>query len=192
MANWFYKEIFLPAIRFLPLVGGLADCRRRDHREGLPEFCITTFLSTTPIWLGSFIVFAGKKQIEKNVQNLSLVFKESIYEGELLLYSTAVLAPIFYLTLRDDTNGRGFPRRLSVVVCSILTMLIAAGLFSAGISGQWLDPQIVFPTSLATYGFALVIFYLTLIYRNLRLTGASDATARATQEFVDHVSTRRK
>ncbi|HEX4078216.1 MAG TPA: hypothetical protein VHX61_05000 [Rhizomicrobium sp.] len=156
-------------VRMLPLVSGLPDCRWVDVKEATKEIFITFLLSTSPIWLGSLITFGVDQHRQKTISQYYVVLKNTLRSGEMLIYATAAIAPLFYFALvKSKDKSRDYPSRTSHIVSALLIFMIGTALFGVQRSGVKMDPDFVLPSSLYLYGFAMVVIFLATIYRNWR------------------------
>ncbi|MCB8878404.1 hypothetical protein [Acidisoma silvae] len=172
--------------RHLPLIGGLVDARWRDHREAINEVGVNILLSTMPIWLGCiFFLLAHNFSM-----SLGEAITHNVENGELFLYATSILAPLFYFIFKDYDGIRKFPNAASFMVLSVIVLLVGGCGFSftrlgplLGINYQW-NSSTLFIFSAAVYAAAIVIVYLAHVYRNWRETGGAAAFTMETQDFV--------
>jgi hypothetical protein len=156
-------------IRTLPLVSGLPDCRLVDYKESCKEIFVSFILSTSPIWLGSLITFGVDPNHKKTWHQYFIVLAETLRSGEMLIYATAAIAPIFYFALvKGRDNTKDYPSRISHIVSALLIFMVGTALFGVQRSGGKMDPDFVLPSSLILYGFAMVVIFLATIYRNWR------------------------
>jgi hypothetical protein len=91
-------------LRKFPLFGGLIDCGLKDHWEATSQILITLILSTTPIWLATLLLDAMTDGA--GYPAMKSAFLSTIANGELFMYCTALLAPMFWIAL-DDPPGAG-------------------------------------------------------------------------------------
>lgn len=156
-------------IRPIPIISGLADCNLENHREACKEFAVNLILSTSPLWLGSLIVFSLDPHAENTLAAYGRVFLESMSDGELLIFATAAITPLFYFSLTPGiSKNRDYPSRLSHIVSGLLVFMICSALFGAQRAGGKMEPGLIFPMSVCLYVFALVIIYIATVYRNYR------------------------
>lgn len=176
----------LSLFRRTPIVGALADTRIKDHTEALLELVVAVATSTVPVWLGAIIMLTNKNN-KLSWWDLAI---NNVYNGELLLYSTAALGPIYYFMFKENGNMKTFPNVRSMIILTTGIFLISVGLFAAqraqviysGVAN--FDKPFVFSLSWKIYLGSLVIVYLSYVYRNLRETGAVDVSAQQERAFV--------
>src|SRR5437588_8523948 len=90
-------------LRKLPVFGGLADARWRDHREAFMEVGINVVFSTAPIWLGCiFLIYA------RGFTSASDVIHKNIEHGELFILATASISPIYYFIFKEYEGPERF------------------------------------------------------------------------------------
>jgi hypothetical protein len=179
----------LPVKRFcrnIPLLGGLVDARWRDHREAIKEIGINIFVSTAPIWLGVLFL----ELFRKYELPLGQAIRKNVETGELFLYATSILAPLYYFIFKEGDGIQRFPNAGSFILSSLIVVLVGVAGFTftrlgpvLGISLSW-DEATVFTFSLKLYLISIIIVYLAHVYRNRRETGGPAAYSTDTQDFV--------
>lgn len=176
-------------IRKIPLIGVLlVDVRFRNHVEAIQEVGLNIVLSTIPIWFGAVIMLAFK-----NVQGnwFDLVIG-NVYKGELFIYATAILGPLYYFMFKEYKNFPQFPSARSFMLSALFIIVFSVGLFAVQrIGGIFLgqvslNQDFIFSLSWKIYLFSVAIVYLAHVYKNLVETGAPHLGATDTHEFVDN------
>ena len=172
--------------RGIPILGGLVDARWRDHREAISEVGINIVLSTAPIWLGCLFLVVVRK-FEMPMWD---VVNANVENGELFIYSTGSVAPLFYFIFKEDEGTKKFPNARSFMVFSAIVLLVGGCGFAItrllkvlGMASPW-DERTLFACSLSLYLASAVIVYLAHVYRNWRESGAASAFSTATNDFV--------
>lgn len=172
--------------RHVPLVGGLADARWSDHREALKEVGVNVLLSTAPIWLGCIFLLA----FQNFAMSLGEVIIRNVENGELFIYATSIVAPLYYFIFKDNDGNQKFPNAGSFMLLSAVVLLVGGCGFAVtrlgtvlGTHFKW-DKATLFVFSFIVYLFAVIIVYLAHVYRNWRETGGAAVFATDTQDFV--------
>lgn len=147
--------------REVPVVGGLVDCGVRDHWESLGQTSVLFILSSMPIWLGTLIVYAMDKT---GCLGVRAAFSSTINGGELFMYSTAFLAPVFWIALTDRPGTRVFPGKVSHIVLMVIISVIAAVFFGLLTAGDKLNPTFTLRLSFVMFFTSLVLLYLGILY----------------------------
>jgi len=180
--------------RRVPIFGGLVDARTNDHFEAFTEIALNVGFSTVPIWFGAFIMLAGKDTKD----TWFTLILDNVRTGELWLYATAMLSPLYYFIFKNYRSAKVFPSGRSFMVIGALILIFASGLFAvqraerASLIGSFLNHDFVFDLSWKGYLFSVGLVYLAHVYRNFLETGAATLTGTDTQEFVeDFLSERR-
>ena len=93
----------------IPLIGPLVDCRLRDHVETIGQTFVVLLLSTAPLWLGALVIHGTTQDA---VHSFRQAFFGTIANGELFMYSTALLAPIIWVALVDLPGGARFSQQI--------------------------------------------------------------------------------
>ncbi len=185
-----FKQIF----RKVPLFGGLVDARLRDCSEALTEVGIGILFSIVPVWFGALVLLAGS-ETAKGWWDLIL---DNLRSGELFLYSTALLAPLYYFILKEGTDIPNFPSKRSFIIAATIILLISVGLFAVQRAGElfggvvYLDQGFIFSLSWKTYLGGVVLVYLACVYKNLQQEGAAEVARTDTDEFLQMYTTHRR
>ena len=165
--------------RQIPLFGPLVDCNARDHAETLGQTLIILLLSTAPLWLGGMVIYGVSAD---NALTLGTAFERTVMHGELFMYGTAFLAPIFWVALVDPPGARVFPSRTIHMVLIVLIELVASVFFGLTVAGNPLRPPFIFKLSVAIFLVSLVLLYLGTLYHSNRLN-AAEAFKQDEKEF---------
>ena len=146
----------------LPLISGLHKCSFKDYWNAAGEIFSTLIIATTPIWLGVLGFYLGGNTFkEALVGNVSL--------GELLLYSTSVLAPIIYMAFSDpEGSEEPFPSKVSQGLFVVIIVAMSAYTFGQQRSGAELGSRIN-SVSFTLFGISVLLLYLATVYKNMRL-----------------------
>jgi len=167
-------------IRQIPLLGPLVDCHLRDHADALTQTFIVLLLSTAPLWLGGLVIYGVNTQ-----NNLTLMeaFLRTMEHGELFMYGTALLAPMFWVALVDPPGARIFPSKIPHMVLIAIIELIASVFFGLIVAGNPVKPGFTFHLSVAVFWTSLFLLYLGTVYHSNRLPSASDAFKQDETDF---------
>lgn len=175
-----------PLIRRLPIFGGLADARLKDHKEAATEVGLNVVLSTIPIWLGAVIMLFDKSV---NSSWFALLAR-NVSDGELFLYSTALLGPMYYFIFTEYPDTPNFPSSRMFNAFSTIILLVCVAAFSFQrakelfIPQENIDNEFLFSLSWKVYVSAIVLVYLAHVYKNLRESAAT-RMGEDTRDFVE-------
>ena len=192
-----------PKLKKIPIYGHLFVSRSENLRQALNDIGITTVFSLFPIWLYpifSHIALLGGTSFLANV-------KGAIWEGELFIYSAAMVGPLIYAITKkysDPSDKRDRPKDqkgsylfnrkyefpygplftiLSMMICVFAALsygaIKAIGSYNLNIP---LDREALFQFSILMYLFTLSCFYCVLVYR-LNLETAAAAFGEDTDEL---------
>lgn len=168
----FRKTAFADALRRVPLVGPLVDCTFEDHSETIQQVCITLLLSTAPFTLGSLILYATNWHTCLTLPN---AFWSTVWDGELFMCSTSLLAPIFWMALKDPAGAQSFPSKLSHMFAVGLIILPASAFFALGLANNRLKEPFTFHLSVWLFWASVVLLYLSTAFHSSRLPNAPEA-----------------
>ena len=175
---------FRNKLREIPIFGGLVDCDGHDHWESLGQTTVLFVLSSMPIWLGTLIVYAtGEKT---GCLAFISAFFSTISRGELFMYSTAFLAPIFWIALADRPNVRVFPGKVSHIVLMVIISVIAAVFFGLLTAGNRLNQGFTLKLSEFMFFTSLILLYLGILYHEHRIKDAPSIMKKDEEEFAEN------
>jgi hypothetical protein len=166
--------------REVPLLGGLVDCDGPDHWEALGQTFVVLLLSTTPIWLATLIIYGMGTDLKYSA--LTKALGSTVAKGELFMYCTALLAPIFWIALVDPPLARKFPSKVSHMVFIVVIDVVAAVFFGLTIAGKQLNEVFTFEVSMYMFLFSIVLLYLGTVYHISRI---ADGTAEFKKQETD-------
>jgi hypothetical protein len=153
-------------LRRVPLLGPLADCHWSDHAETLKQVVITLLFGTAPFWLGALLF----KALSTNQDlTLSSAFWSTVWDGELFMCATSLLAPIFWIALDDPKGVAKFPSRSIMMVVVALITFVASVFFAVELSRTHLQQPYTFHVSVYTFCAAVAVLYLSTVYHTSRL-----------------------
>jgi hypothetical protein len=183
------KEDIQDKAREFPVLGGLVDCDGRDHWESLGQTTVLFVLSSMPIWLGTLIVYATGEVTGRAGAKLALF--STISRGELFMYSTAFLAPIFWIALADKPNLRVFPGKVSHIVLMVIISVIAAVFFGLQTAGNRLNHRFTMGLSELMFATSLILLYLGILYHEHRIKDSSTVMKEGEETFAANYSEHR-
>jgi hypothetical protein len=175
--------------REIPIFGGLVDCDGRDHWESLGETAVLFILSSMPIWLGALIVYATGDKAGGLGWRLAL--SSTVANGELFMYSTAFLAPVFWIALKDRPSARVFPGKVSHIVLMVIISVIAAVFFGLHTAGSRLNEKFALYLSIVMFFTSLTLLYLGILYHQSLTNDAGTVMREAEQSFSAEYRERR-
>lgn len=176
------REEFKVKAREFPIFGGLVDCQRRDFWEALGQTTVLFVLSSMPIWLGTLIVYAtGEKA---GGLGFRMAFLSTISRGELFMYATAFLAPIFWIALTEPPGAREFPGKVSHIVLMVIIAVIAAVFFGLLTTGNRLNMGFTFDLSVVMFFGSLMLLYLGILYHESQIRDAAPIMKKEEEDFT--------
>ena len=169
------KIPFKYLMKKIPLIGGLFHYSINDHWHGIKELFLTLAFALSPLTLAIFVDYIMKG----NNFKLGYSLWNNLQNGELLLYATAILAPIFYTYLDDKGNRTQFPGKFSNLFIYVSIFLAAASIFSLQRAKIILNIENTFSVSIIIFILSLFLLYLVIIYNH------SLIPPDAPREFID-------
>lgn len=166
----------------VPLLGGLVECEWGDHWDSFRQVVLNLLISTMPIWLATLVLF-GRSQ--GSTAEFYAALRSTVCHGELFMYCTALLAPIFWLALVDPPGARPFPSKLSHVTLMVVIDIVAALYFGLGIAGYQLNQSVIFPLSIWMFVLSVFLLYLGTVYHSSRLPDAAKEFRNQESDFSE-------
>jgi len=183
------KSKIFKIIEYIPIIGGLINCNPIDFFEALKELMSTLFIALSPIWLGAVVIFCIQDNPDKNYWRILL---NSLKNGELIIYSTSLLAPVIYMALKERGAVRIFPSRLSSIIAVIILLLITTSIFSIQRGGYYYHSTTVFKFSSLIFIISILILYIAMVYNNSRLPDAGEEFQNQEKDFANQFNLRRQ
>jgi hypothetical protein len=160
----------------IPIIGVLFIVNVRAKQEALIQLIMTVMFATLPIWFGGiiaaidnfFTVKDGERSVCEFISMYSCSLFSSISNGELLMYSAALLGPTLYLgfdSLRDKERTP-FPwLRSQLLVAIFITLFATVIFFGARDKGYTGEPIFIWGT-IVLYALALIILLPAMAYEH--------------------------
>lgn len=177
------KEAVSRSLSRIWLLGTLFRADRKTHFSALGEFMYLFLWSVLPFALGALVLYVTSSSTNKSFYEFGL---DTFRNGELLVFTISMLAPILYLTLHDPEQADPFPHKLPISTGVALIVVTCAALFALLKASAVKDLPFVFELSLILTAIALVFRYLAILYHKVRMPILTERDLRAEQEsFVD-------
>lgn len=177
------KEAVSRSLSRIWLLGTLFRADRKTHFSAFGEFMYLFLWSVLPFALGALVLYVTSGSTNKSFYEFGL---DTFRNGELLVFTISMLAPILYLTLHDPEQADPFPHKLPISTGVALIVVTCAALFALLKASAVKDLPFVFELSLILTGIALVFRYLAILYHKVRMPILTERDLRAEQEsFVD-------
>ncbi|CAN7353682.1 hypothetical protein [Polaromonas sp. LjRoot131] len=161
------------------LLGTLCKVGRPAYASAFYEFIYLFLWSVLPFALGALVLYVVSDASSKNIFQLGV---STFKNGELLVFTISMLAPILYLTLHDPEQAAPFPHKLPISTVVALVIVTCAALFALLKASAVKDSSFVFELSVWLTALALAFRYLALVYHRFRMPPISEIELRADQE----------
>lgn len=181
-------KLIIKVFEKAPVFGGLINCNGRDFWEALKEVFVVVFFSLSPIWLWVFYMSIAKASADLRWFD---ILADTVSHGELFLYCTSLLAPIFYIALADRQTTGTFPSKLSHIVIVVIIIILSAVFFLMDRKGEPLNQQHVFTISIILYLCSVVLIYIAKVYEN-NIISPSARFRHEEEEFVEQYKEHRR
>lgn len=147
------------------------------------EFAYLLAWSVLPFALGTLVMYVVSDDPNKSFLTLT---QNTFKNGELLVFTISMLAPILYLTLHDPESADPFPHKLPISTVVALVIVTCASLFALQKAAAVKDTSFVFTTSVILTLAALVFRFLAIVYHKIRMPQVNEETLRENQNsFID-------
>jgi glucan phosphoethanolaminetransferase (alkaline phosphatase superfamily) len=164
--TWWLR--FRHAFSKVPLIGPLFYCDGKDHIAASKEIFFGLSFATATFWLSALFLLSVKTETARSYFELILA---TVSHGELFIFSVGFLGPILLVTSEDPAEARPFPGRSWHVLALLVLGFIAAGFHSQIKAAQFeqrlsaYDQDFLFSASLIIAGAAIILRYLSVLYR---------------------------
>lgn len=177
------KEAAISYLSRIWLFGTLFRAGRKTHAGAFYEFIYLLVWSVLPFVLGALVLYVTSAGADKSFYEFGL---DTFRNGELLVFTISMLAPILYLTLHDPEQADPFPHKLPISTCVALIIVTCASLFALLKASAVKDHPFVFELSVILTAIALVFRYLAIVYHKVRMPILTEKDLRAPQvSFVE-------
>lgn len=178
------KEAVLSYLSRIWLFGTLFRTGRSTHASAFYEFLYLILWSFLPFALGALVLYVTSDAFDKSFYEFGL---NTFRNGELLVFTISMLAPILYLTLHDPEQADPFPHKLPISTVVALIIVTCASLFALLKASAVKDVPFVFGLSIVLTVVALVFRYLAIVYHKVRMPSFTERELREPQEtFVEN------
>lgn len=165
------------------LIGSLFKAGRKTYAGALYEFTYLLLWSILPFGLGALTLYVASDDQGKSFIDFWL---STFRNGELLVFTISMLAPILYLTLHEPDQAGQFPHKLPISTVVALIVVTCAALFALLKAHAVKDIDFVFKLSVILTLLALAFRYLALVYHRLRMPQITENELRSAQDdFVN-------
>jgi hypothetical protein len=195
------KEFATKLLTKLPLLGGVFEAQAKSRRAAFTELAFGTIFSTLPIWF--FPILAS------SFINNSPAFSDNVYssinQGDLYLYSSALVGPLIFAITKnyaswDGDNGSQNASRfgkltfefpsgmwfflISIGICTLAAICFGILRFSnMGLLSAQIKGDNMLTVSIVLYIVSLVCLYAVSVYKN-ELENFSAQSDPDTTDFV--------
>jgi len=111
----------------LPLVGPLFACRKEDYYGATREFIIIIAFATATFWLSALVLAFLDSANQLSYPEL---FQLTIKEGQLFIFSTALLGPILIFATDNSNQARPFPAQTWIILALVLLASICSASYA--------------------------------------------------------------
>ena len=177
------KERITDALSHVWLLGTLIKIKRSTLASALYEFLYLFLWSILPFGLGGLVLYVTSENSGKNLFELVL---NTFRNGELLVFTISMLAPVLYMTQHDPDGADRFPHKLPISTVGTLVIVTCAALFAVLKAASVKDFPFVFELSIGLTVLALVFRYIAIVYHRYRLHPPTEMEMREQQvNFVE-------
>lgn len=173
------KETIADALSHVWLLGTFIKVKRSTLAGAFYEFLYLFLWSILPFALGGLVLYVTSDKPDKDLYKLTL---NTFRNGELLVFTISMVAPILFLTLHDPENADKFPHKLPISTVVTLVIVVCAALFAALKAAAVKDIPFVFELSVGLTILALGFRYIALVYHRYRMHAPTEMEMREQQE----------
>lgn len=158
-------------VKLLPLLDTFLKSSSAEKKAAGKEVFVTCIFSFIPIFLATCVVVLRSPQ--DNPATFFDAYQVVVGRGELLLYSSSILAPIMYLVLHEPNGKQRLNERLTQGVLGCLMLILSYCFYGLNYSGIVNNLDFLLKSSYWMLGVAIVLWYFATVFRNM-MTGGFD------------------
>ena len=144
---------------WFPVLGGLSYCGIAEHWKATQKVTFELIFATFPLSLGAIVIW-----LSGAAPGLGRALEITLWNGDLYIYCTALLAPIFWVAIVEYPGDRHFPNKKALLTLIVIVNTIAALLFGFLRGGHSVVMQNVFFLSITLFCISLSLLYLGTVY----------------------------
>ncbi|MFG0712493.1 hypothetical protein ACF8O9_06505 [Stenotrophomonas geniculata] len=178
----------------LPILGPLAHCTAKNHKDSLKEFFITLIFGTATFWVTAVFLKAFVSNREKNYFEL---LASTISNGQLFIFAVGMLGPILLASAEDSDSTKQFPGRAYHFAAMLFLGALSSGFYAFVLAGrepvvkELLDSDFLLIASIFIAGIVVTLRYLTTVYRKSTLAfDAERGLKQPVNDFADKFAAR--
>jgi hypothetical protein len=116
----------------------------------------------------------------------------TIANGELFMFCTVLLAPMFWIVLVDPPGAQVFPSKVSHMLLIAVVDVIAAVFFGLSVAGKRMNEGFSLRLSVLLSIVSIVLLYLGTVYHSSRLPNVPGEMKRQESDFSTAVREHRQ
>ncbi|MDR2960211.1 MAG: hypothetical protein LBV10_11760 [Stenotrophomonas sp.] len=185
---------FRAILKAIPLIGPLAHCSVKHHKEAFKEFALATVFGTATFWLSAALLLALRTNSSSNYFH---TLHSTVNSGQLFIFAVGLMGPIILSTAEDPDKSAKFPGRSWHIASLIIAAFVASGFYSFELvardpkASQFFDRDFLFNASVIIAAFVVMMRYLTIVYRRSTLSPDSpDEIRQRHEDFSDDFARR--
>lgn len=185
-----YKKIFsafLIVFNKIPLIGNITYCTFQDHLFAFWEYLSTCLFSFLPLIIAFFADY-----LIDNSTTFSSSIISNVQNGELLIYTTSILSPVFYIIMRKRKGDNSFPNSAAYILLYVGIVVIASIVFALQRAQVILDPLSISFIQKICFIIGFFLFYFVLLYNNSLKRNPSETFREEADDFTDSFSQHRR
>jgi hypothetical protein len=135
-----------------PLIGTMFECSSANHKSAMLEFLLTLFFSSVPLLAAMIFDYYKTPIILNSITN-------NIGRGELIIYASSILSPVFYLVLKEPKERRSFPQKIMHIFVFVVIMLFCLLIFTMQRANVNIDQALLLNSSIIIFVISLILYY---------------------------------
>lgn len=178
----------------IPILGPLATCSRKNHKDSVKEFAITILFGTATFWVTAVFLKAFTANDGKDYGE---VLYTTVSTGQLFIFSVGMLGPILLASAEDPDPKKQFPGRTYHFALILLLGALASGFYAFVLAGRQpqaaglLNSNFLYNASVCIAVVVVLMRYLTTVYRKSTSSfDAEDGLKAPVNEFAERFNNR--
>lgn len=147
----------------LSIINGLMSSKWKYHRKALTEVGVTALVSFFPLTASALTLFLMNSEAGSDTARLFGSLAEVVSRGELVVYASSIIAPVFYLCLREPP----VIGKISQFIMALIIFLLCCVMYTLNYSGVVKNVEFLVDLSYALIAFAIFVWYISTLFREM-------------------------
>ena len=147
---------------WLPVINGLMKSRLKHHKNALVEVGLTSLVSFFPL-IASALTLTLINSSDKKEADFFISLTEVVSRGELVVYASSIIAPVFYLCLKEPP----VIEKVSQFALALIIFLLCTVMYTLNYSGVVTNFETLVNLSYWLIFSAIFVWYISTLFKEM-------------------------